>query len=404
MEVGPGQVHRLRNNDKTAIRLFLNLDQYLFQYIQIQLIDQAGIFQHRNEIRRRQDAPLRIDPAGQCFFITDKSADCPDDRLVPDLDPSVLNRFIKMFQNVVALCDAFTHFFRIVFIGRDIRSLQFIPGKHCTVKGGTDRCIFIAALIDADMDRQGFQTVPFLPLIKQMLKNSFNTLVFHKCRKMTLPEMTAAVLMENPLQQLCKHDQKPVAFREPIFLVVVFETDQIHIQQNGISSFFPEVGSRSGCQFKEVVHVRKTGQIIIVIGFQDTLSIQRIPHRRIQFDSFRSVLFGIGTFVHVPDMRNYGIVFGFDAPADGVDDPVPGMGSPSRAIDHLIGSAVDKALHRLFDSCNIIRMKVPIEILVEIPIRIFTVCVIKQLTETIGKQERNNPSVQILINGNRLRE
>ena len=79
-----------------------------------------------------------------------------------------------------------------------------------------------------------------------------------------------------------KRPQKPVSFRKPVCLVIELQVAEIHKQQHRFFSAFLNDILSGDRKIKEVRHVRKTGQIVVMIGFDQAFFMQGIAERQHQ--------------------------------------------------------------------------------------------------------------------------
>ena len=86
----------------------------MVQHAQIQLIDQAGVLQLRNKLRRRKEPFVRIDPPGQRFLVADPLVHSPHDRLIINLDPLFPDGFVNGLLDILSPPDGLRYFRAVV--------------------------------------------------------------------------------------------------------------------------------------------------------------------------------------------------------------------------------------------------------------------------------------------------
>ena len=89
IEVGAGEIDGMGDNGKPHFLLVLHLFQHLLQHAEVELIDESHVLQVRDKLRRREKAPLGVNPPGKRLLVAHMPAHRPDNRLVIHGDPAL---------------------------------------------------------------------------------------------------------------------------------------------------------------------------------------------------------------------------------------------------------------------------------------------------------------------------
>ena len=111
VKVGAGEVDGLGHHVEACLRLLLHLFQHLLEHVEIQLIDQPGLFERGYKLGGGKKTEGRIDPAGQRLFVADLAVGGPDDRLVVHLDPALGKRAVQVVVDIAVAVSRFQHAF-----------------------------------------------------------------------------------------------------------------------------------------------------------------------------------------------------------------------------------------------------------------------------------------------------
>ena len=281
IKIRPGQVYGNRHNIQARFSLFFHFRQRLFHHIQVQLVNQHGFFQHRNKIRRRNYAPLRINPPCQRFFITHTAVGRTHDRLIVNGNPFFRQGPVQIFHKITLGLYGFKHIFAEIFIDGNELVPVGITGNLRPVASPVDINAFDVVKINACSDRQGRFVVQAPAFINNFLDPVFQVGRVSINGKMIRTDTAAVFIMEITGQQFGKSTQQfiPTGKTEPP--VKRFHIAKIKIQDSRLFPLSCQRFPPGLCQLKKVCHVRQACQSIIM-GVVNQASFPQHPVIRIR--------------------------------------------------------------------------------------------------------------------------
>ena len=100
VEVDAGKIDRYGKDGAPFFEKTAQVAGCFMNDVEIELRDEACFFQDRYEERRREEAPLRIVPAGEGFQTADFSGEGAHHRLVVHFDPVIFKRFFEIAEYI----------------------------------------------------------------------------------------------------------------------------------------------------------------------------------------------------------------------------------------------------------------------------------------------------------------
>ena len=113
VEIMARQIDRHGQDGQLVDQVVMELLGHLVQDIDIQFMDEPGLFQDGDEDVGHEPAVDRVFPAGQGFGAADLSGHGPDDGLIIDLDVPLFQGGVEIFQDEGPLFQGFAHVPRI---------------------------------------------------------------------------------------------------------------------------------------------------------------------------------------------------------------------------------------------------------------------------------------------------
>ncbi len=137
-----GEVHRDRDQVAAPLLSLHIVAAYLLEHVEVQLVDLAGLLQDGDEPSRGDHAVHRIDPPHQRLTVADGCGHRPDHGLIIDLNPAVLQRLVKVPQDVKLACGVLLDAAVKPGIGGNFCLLDGFAGKSCLITGiGQSRAV-----------------------------------------------------------------------------------------------------------------------------------------------------------------------------------------------------------------------------------------------------------------------
>ena len=388
------------NDIKAGGFFFFHGIQNLIDHVQIQLVDQSRVLQGRDEVGRGQNPFFRIDPSRQRFHIANPFSDSADDRLEIHLNPFFFDRPVNIFNDIPLMFFLFPQFLPVVIHSRFIPAAQGCTGQFCPVAGNADMNVFILPHINAHMDRQHFSAVHLPAFTEQLLQFFFQIRFFRQYGEVIGADPAALFISKCFRQYFCKGLQQCIPLRKTVLHVEVFHAAEIHIQQHILYAFFLGRFFACLCQFKEIGHVRKTGQVVIPAGVHDTVLVKGIAQGLVQSCSLLAGLFRIDPFIGIPYMGQPHTRIRINMFPVSMHDPITGTVHYFCPIDHFILAALcGKVIRSIGDPGHIIRMHILVHVVIHIVVGLTPVFIAEKPAESVRKYKGGHPFVNELING-----
>ena len=237
----------------------------LFEHIEIQSVNLAGIFQDRNELSRGDSAVLRIHPPDQCFAAAYRPGHRADDGLIIDLDPSVFQCLLEIPHDVV-LEGSFPDHTLVEPEESGGACFRNEPACHSgPVTGFGQPGAVIVERKYPHLDRQVFSPFLMLHLQKEFMKPGFDVLIFCIDNEMIIFEAGGILCAEIIPDQLRQLTDLSVSRPETEPAVIHFQIAQIEIQNDRNLPLLPDLlNARHGIA-QEMGHVLQSRQFVIVL-------------------------------------------------------------------------------------------------------------------------------------------
>ena len=152
VEIRPGQVDGVRDNEEPLLFQRMDVLQHPLQHVKIHLVNESRVLQRGDKAPRREKALYRVNPARQRLLITDLLVDGPDDRLVKDLNPSLLDSSVDILDDVLPHLRFVAELLRVITITGGVGPAQLVAGE-----GRLEAALSVG--IDAHMNRERFSSI-----------------------------------------------------------------------------------------------------------------------------------------------------------------------------------------------------------------------------------------------------
>ena len=280
LEVDAGDVQRLGHEIQALGLLFLQLQQNLVQHVEVQPVDQARVFQDRDKIARRDQASVRVDPAGKGLLVADPAAGSTDDRLEENLDPALFQGTVEVVYHIAVALDAGQHAVVKAAVVGHVGTAQHVAGIFGAVAGRAGIHQLQAVLIDAHTDGQGPAGVCAREILENRLQTRVHILTAGDGDEMILPHAAAVFLSEMAGDDVGRRAEQPVALFQAVLAVEVLHAVQIEEQQSRSGALLENAGSGAVGLLIKTAHARQACQLVGVdapVQIADVL-LQMVTH------------------------------------------------------------------------------------------------------------------------------
>ena len=228
-----GYVDRKRHDRHAFGLLGQDIGDHAIDDVQVDLVQQPRLFEHGDELRRRQHAEHRVVPAGERLFPTRTARRCAHDRLVIRLHPAFRDGAVDLLEHVDAQPLALAH---LVAEPQSVRLPRLAVEVACVlgVVGADLHDVFaFAAHVHAGTDGQHGAFGRALEVLEQQLE-FIGESRFGRIRvEMVFGEPRARLATEVTAQHVGEHAQQVVAFLAPVLRVVRFQADKVERDDGG---------------------------------------------------------------------------------------------------------------------------------------------------------------------------
>ena len=300
--------------------LFFYFFQRLFENAQIQLINQPGFFQNRDEFGGRQQPFRGVDPPGQRLHIAHFFIHRPDNGLIIGLNPVFFQGAVKIRQDILAFFHMLAEFLAVIVKAGIIRFFDGVAGNFGPVISHADRHVLDPGGINPHADGEGNALVQLGRLFKQRVQLFLQAAFLGVDSEPIRVDVAAVFRAEGEGQELGKGLQQPVAFRVAVFVVIVFHAVEVDVQEGGGVSPLPHIHFRDFGQIKEVAQIGQAGQGVIKARLQNAFFMKGVGKGLIQDGAV--FFFQINAFVHVPDLGKAHPCLGIDMLPHDVDHAI----------------------------------------------------------------------------------
>ena len=280
VEVRPGEVDGLGHQEQALRLLERQLFQHLLHHVKVQPVDQLGLLQDGDEIRRGEEAALRVDPPGQGFLVADPPVGGADDGLVVDLDPALGDGPVQVADDVLLLFGHGQHGVVVVLEGGFVGGADGVAGDLGQVAGGAD--VHVPGFVQVDARQDGGTSLAALgvPVLEQLVQLVLQARLLGDDGEVILPKSAAALLAEGGGEQLGQGPEQLVAAGEAVALVVELHAAEVQVQAGEAAAALFGAGQVPVGQLEEIGHAGQAGEQVVVVAVQDALlepGLQLVP-------------------------------------------------------------------------------------------------------------------------------
>ena len=283
VKVLPGEVHGDRHQRQAAIPAEPDLAAHLLEHVQIELVELMVFQQRRDEVPRRDDAALRIDPAGQALEGRDLPALHPVERMVVDLDPALVHCPVEVLHDIAALPVGIV---RLLRKERDL-AVQVVLDASERVPGVIQRLGQLTALghgADAGAYPGGVPPGPAPDHRVDLVQPGFQHLrivLTGDDDKVVVRAPDHQRLRKLALQGFGGQAEEPVALLEAVLVVVRLHGFDVRIDQVRGMAVGPDGGDLLVAILVHVVDVRQLRQPVRVeaVPLEERIRLQLLPRR-----------------------------------------------------------------------------------------------------------------------------
>ncbi len=199
--------------------------------------DLTAVFESRDEDAGRNEALLRIFPAGQCLQAAERAGKGTHDRLVVDLDISVLQRFVDMVDSVISELGQVPDFIGI-FEDMDIEAVaDAVAGKLGQIAGKFRIDIEIGDMVHAEFRIEAYAASEAHKLLIDLAGPQLQIHIIGQDDEMVVSKTRDVIMREYFLQYIRHITQQLVAFLAAVLHVEHFEILDIEIEDCRLGRF-----------------------------------------------------------------------------------------------------------------------------------------------------------------------
>ena len=280
VKIRPAQVDRLGHHEKADLRLSLHLRQHLLCHIQIQLVNQLGVFQRGNKLCWRQETLHRIDPPAQRFLIAYLPVRRPDNRLIVYFDPAFIQCPVNVRDDIAVVLVLSQHLSVKICKAGGIGSLPVISSILGPVAGQVDVCVFQPLRIDSHPHRQHGSAPGFPAVVKQRLQLLLHCFFVRHRREVIVAVSAQLILPVMFFQNFREIADQLIAFFKPVLPVEMLHAYQVEPQHHRMPALRQQALLCLFCQMEEMPHVRQFGQLIRINPVVKVFNVRflLVPH------------------------------------------------------------------------------------------------------------------------------
>lgn len=236
-EVDAGKVEGNGHNRFSAVDAFPVVLADMLDHVHIELADLTAVFESRDEDAGRNEALLRIFPAGQCLQAAERAGKGTHDRLVVDLDISVLQCFVDMVDSVISELGQVPDFIGI-FEDMDIEAVaDAVAGKLGQIAGKFRIDIEIGDMVHAEFRIEAYAASEAHKLLIDLAGPQLQIHIIGQDDEMVVSKTRDVIMREYFLQYIRHITQQLVAFLAAVLHVEHFEILDIEIEDCRLGRF-----------------------------------------------------------------------------------------------------------------------------------------------------------------------
>ena len=404
VKIRTGKIHGLRHRIQTGLCLLFQLLQHALDHIEIQLIDQPGFLQRGDKVGRRQEASHRVDPARQCFLVTDLPVGGAYDCLIIDRDPALCQCPVQVFDDVLLLHGILQHLLVEIPKAGFLCAAVQITGDFCPVADCPDLDAVFRYAINARTDRQCFSFIQQRTCFKQFFQPLSDALFLRQDGKMVLPETGTVLIAEVAGQQIPESPDQLIPFRKAPLVVEGLHPAEVQEENDRLFPAHPYASDAVLRKFEEIGHVGQSGQRVIADLARHAAFPQHLVERAVQTAGAFPFFLFIIPLNGIPHVGQSYACLGIYMPALSMNHGNPAVVFRPGTVDDVIFPALGgKAEGSVGNTAHIVRMGRAVHVIIHDEISLFPVFKAEQVQKAFGQDERINPSVDELIDRKRNR-